>query len=171
MVKRHQRGKLLMVWLVSMTLLLAACGQDKATTPLDYKDKVEGIDLSLENPQWSEWGKSEAEVKKERGEPNRRIAQEDDSVTLEYSDYQYSLIRDSVEVYSLMPGQETARGVKAGGPASEIEAVYGKDFYKRTQNNIDIIGYLDKKLEQSLEFIIQNGQIAAIIVSRLSMFQ
>ncbi|MBD3920591.1 hypothetical protein H8B09_17640 [Paenibacillus sp. PR3] len=168
---RHQRSKLLMVLLVSMTLLLAACGRDKATSPLDYKDQVEGIDLSQENPQWSEWGKSEAEITKERGEPKRRIPQEGDNLSLEYADYQYSLIRDSVEIYSLMPGQETAKGIKVGGPASEIEAAYGRDFYKRTQNKINIIGYLDKKLEQALEFVIHNGRIEAIIVSKFSLFE
>lgn len=171
MSKKQQRSKLFIVLLVSMALLLASCGKEKSTSPLDYKDQVEGIDLSQENPQWSEWGKSEAEVTKERGEPNRRIAQAGDNVTLEYADYQYSLIRDSVEVYSLMPGQETAKGIKAGGPASEIEAAYGKGFYKRTQNNFDIIGYLDKKLERALEFVVQNGQISTIIVSQFSLFR
>ncbi|GMK40338.1 hypothetical protein PCCS19_33940 [Paenibacillus sp. CCS19] len=171
MSRQQQRYRLFLALLVGMTLMLAACGKEKSTTPLDYKDKVEGIDLSQENPQWAEWGKSEAEIKKDRGEPNRRMKQAGDNVVLEYADYQYSLIRDSVEVYVLMPGQETAKGIKAGGPASEIANAYGKDFYKRTQNNMDIIGYIDKKLERALEFVIQNGQISTIIVSRFSLFK
>lgn len=171
MNRQQQRSKLLMILLVGLMLVLTACGANKSTSPLDYKDKVDGIDLSQENPQWSEWGKSEAEIKQDRGEPNRRIAQEGDNVTLEYSDFQYSLVRDLVEVYALMPGQTTARGMKVGGPASEIETMYGKDFYKRTQNNMDITGYLDKNLEIALEFVINNGQIATIIVSRFSLFQ
>ncbi|MEH6908848.1 hypothetical protein V7008_24720, partial [Neobacillus drentensis] len=49
-------------------------------------------------------------------------------------------------------GIPIAKGIEVGESINKVKALYGKEYYKRVEQGVDIIGYVDKKHHQSLEF-------------------
>jgi len=76
--------------------------------------------------------------------------------------YNYYEIQDGVEIatddkgdilrFVIETGIPTAKGIEIGSSIDEVKALYGKNYYKRVEQGVDIIGYVDKKHHQSLEF-------------------
>jgi hypothetical protein len=74
----------------------------------------------------------------------------------------YYKLRDGVEIgtndkgdilrFIIGKGISTAKGIEVGDSINKAKAVYGKKYYKRVEQGVDIIGYVDKKHHQSLEF-------------------
>ncbi|MNG01376.1 hypothetical protein D3C84_843540 [compost metagenome] len=167
---KKRNAWLLALMAIGLTMVLISCGVER-TTPLDYVEKVNGIDLSGENIKLSAWGLTEQQVKEERGEPQRRSAVKDGTIILDYADYQYSLPSGHVQGYTLLPKQSTAGGIKIGDAKSSVIEKYGKDFYTREQNNYKILGYLDKENELALEFVLDSDRVTVILVSKFALFQ
>lgn len=46
----------------------------------------------------------------------------------------------------------TSKGVREGDSIKEVKAAYGKKKYSRVEQGVDILGYVDKKRYQSIEF-------------------
>ncbi|MWC29421.1 hypothetical protein [Paenibacillus sp. MMS18-CY102] len=164
------RGLIVLSAIAVLAMLLVSCGAS-TKTPLDYKDKVSGVDLGAENKEFAEWGLTEQQVKEHRGKPLRRLKADGETVILEYADYQYSIVNGHVAGYTLMPKHKTAKGLQIGDRQSSIAESYGKDFYARKQKSNELIGYIDKQREQVLEFVISSDRIVAIIVSEFGMFR
>lgn len=76
--------------------------------------------------------------------------------------YQYYRIQDGVEIgtndkgdilrFIIGTGISTAKGIEVGDSINKAKAIYGKKYYKRVEQGVDIIGYVDKQHHQSLEF-------------------
>ena len=77
--------------------------------------------------------------------------------------YNYYKIQEGVEIATSANGGilrfivenssiATSRGIKVGDSLVKVKKAYGENFYKRTEQGLDIIGYVDKKSHQSLEF-------------------
>ena len=76
--------------------------------------------------------------------------------------YNYYKIQDGVEIATNDKGDilrfiietevPTAKGIKAGDSIDKAKTLYGKKYYKRVEQGVEIIGYVDKKHRQSLEF-------------------
>lgn len=46
----------------------------------------------------------------------------------------------------------TSKGIKEGDSLKKVKAAYGENTYSREEQGVDILGYVDKKRNQSLEF-------------------
>lgn len=76
--------------------------------------------------------------------------------------YNYYKIQDGVAIatndkgdilrFIIGTGIPTAKGIEVGESIKKVKALYGKKYYKRVEQGVDIIGYVDKKHHQSLEF-------------------
>jgi hypothetical protein len=76
--------------------------------------------------------------------------------------YNYYKIQDGVVIatndkgdilrFIIGTGIPTAKGIEVGESINKVKALYGKEYYKRVEQGVDIIGYVDKKHHQSLEF-------------------
>ncbi|WP_026564925.1 hypothetical protein [Bacillus sp. UNC41MFS5] len=76
--------------------------------------------------------------------------------------YNYYEIQDGVEIatndkgdilrFIIETGIPTAKGIEIGNSIDKAKDLYGKNYYKRVEQGVDIIGYVDKKHHQSLEF-------------------
>jgi hypothetical protein len=76
--------------------------------------------------------------------------------------YNYYKIQDGVEIatndkgdilrFIIESGIPSAKGIEVGDSIDKAKALYGKNYYKRVEQALDIIGYVDKKSHQSLEF-------------------
>ena len=76
--------------------------------------------------------------------------------------YNYYKIQDGVEIatndkgdilrFIIEAGIPTTKGIEVGDSIDKAMALYGKDYYKRVEQGVDIIGYVDKRHHQSLEF-------------------
>jgi hypothetical protein len=76
--------------------------------------------------------------------------------------YNYYKIQDGVEIatnnkgdilrFIIETGIPTDKGIEVGDSINKAKALYGEKYYKRVEQGVDIIGYVDKKHHQSLEF-------------------
>lgn len=58
---------------------------------------------------------------------------------------------------------KTAKGIMIGSTKNEVFALYGSRYYKRMEQGVDIIGYVDQKLRVTLEFwLVDNGEVTGI---------
>jgi len=46
----------------------------------------------------------------------------------------------------------SSKGIKVGDSLKKVKAAYGKNFYKRSEQGVDILGYVDKRNHQFIEF-------------------
>jgi hypothetical protein len=56
----------------------------------------------------------------------------------------------------------TSKGIRIGDTKEKIAHIYGNDYYERFEQGFDIIGYVDKKLNQTLEFWFSQEKISSI---------
>ncbi len=52
---------------------------------------------------------------------------------------------------------KTAKGIEIGSTKREIIALYGSSYYKRSEQGVDIIGYVDHKYDVTIEFWLIEG--------------
>ncbi|MGE7184191.1 hypothetical protein ACQKKK_09345 [Peribacillus sp. NPDC006672] len=58
---------------------------------------------------------------------------------------------------------QTSKGIKLGSKKAEVLSKYGDHYYKSYEQGADIIGYIDHKLNITLEFwCVQGGRVAEI---------
>lgn len=84
--------------------------------------------------------------------------------------YDYFKITNEIEVAVNKKGKitrfiitdsslETAKGIKIGDTKKDIIKAYGDNYYFRIEQGLDIIGYVDKKRDISLEFWLVNNKV------------
>lgn len=56
----------------------------------------------------------------------------------------------------------TAKGISLGDSKKEVILAYGDSFYKRQEQGLSIIGYVDKKLNHTLEFWFSDEKVETI---------
>lgn len=56
-------------------------------------------------------------------------------------------------------GLETAKGIKIGDTKKDVIQAYGDNYYFRIEQGLDIIGYIDKKRNISIEFWIADNKV------------
>lgn len=54
---------------------------------------------------------------------------------------------------------ETAKGMKIGDNKEDVIKAYGKNHYFRSEQGVDIIGYVDKERNTSIEFWLFNDKV------------
>jgi|GEM_PF-1225607 len=172
-------------WLaaIGLTLWLAACGGQEVpggpadvSTPLEYADTVASTDLSGELEGAGLLGARRQEVTAARGEPLMTgdvvlKGRKHRSALMEYADYHYMLKDERVSSFIIMPGYGTAEGISAGDDAGRVEEAYGPHYYTRLMGNAEAMGYVDQENDAVIEFVMNDGKVDMIIVSRLSAFQ
>ncbi|MBT2632780.1 hypothetical protein J7E76_27550 [Bacillus sp. ISL-101] len=73
------------------------------------------------------------------------------------------LIIGEVEEYVKKNNLQTAKGIIIGSTKQDVLSVYGSHYYKRTEQGVDIIGYVDQKQHVTLEFwLVEDGKVAEI---------
>lgn len=55
--------------------------------------------------------------------------------------------------------QETVRGIKIGDEKEKVIKEYGENYYTRSEQGVNIIGYVDKKNKTSIEFWLADGKV------------
>ncbi|HEY4392262.1 MAG TPA: hypothetical protein VGN02_13030 [Paenibacillus sp.] len=63
----------------------------------------------------------------------------------------------------------TSKGIQVGDSKEKVIKAYGNDFYKRVELGLDIIGYVDKKLNRTIEFWLTNETVYSIRLDKGSM--
>lgn len=58
--------------------------------------------------------------------------------------------------------QSTGKGIALGAGPREIKKRYGKNYYKRSEQGADIIGYIDKRKKTTLEFWLHDNKVKLI---------
>lgn len=161
-----------LILIIGITLFLVSCSGKGGSTssPMDFMDTVQSTDLSAETGGLEAMGSSEQKVIEQRGDPQMRGQLKGGQTVLEYKDYQYVIDKERVVSYNLKLGQQTAKQVKIGDNEERIAEMYGQDYYKREQNMLNIKGYLDKKNDRVIEFIIDQKKVKMILVAELSSF-
>lgn len=54
---------------------------------------------------------------------------------------------------------QTAKGIRIGQKKEDIIQAYGNHYYSRSEQGVNIIGYVDKKRESSIEFWLINDTV------------
>ena len=164
--------KLASIALIAVTfLLLAACSSKPQATPLSYVNAVDSTDLSKEKGGSIALGITEKSLVEQLGKPERTLNQGNMDFLIMYEDYQYTSRDDRIIGYSFGPQAETAKHVKVGDSAEDVIAKYGDSYYTRVQGNSSFRGYIDKKNNWVLEFVLKEDRITAIIMSELSYYE
>lgn len=58
---------------------------------------------------------------------------------------------------------KTAKGISIASTKHDVFALYGSSYYKRMEQGVNIIGYVDQKLRVTLEFwLVEDGKVAEI---------
>ncbi|WP_026575480.1 hypothetical protein [Bacillus sp. UNC438CL73TsuS30] len=58
---------------------------------------------------------------------------------------------------------KTAKGIEIGSKKQDVIASYGPKYYKRTEQGVDIVGYVDHKLGATIEFwVVESGKVSEI---------
>ncbi|WP_066072598.1 hypothetical protein [Neobacillus soli] len=84
--------------------------------------------------------------------------------------YNYYKIQDGLEIATNAKGvilrfivensaMPTSKGIKIGDSITKVKRAYGGNFYKRTEQGLDVIGYVDKRNHQSIEFWHDKGKV------------
>jgi predicted transcriptional regulator with HTH domain len=58
--------------------------------------------------------------------------------------------------------QTTGKGIALGAGLREVKKRYGKNYYKRSEQGADIIGYIDKRNKTTLEFWLYENKVTLI---------
>ncbi|MEH7112846.1 hypothetical protein V7124_10755 [Neobacillus niacini] len=96
------------------------------------------------------------------------------------TDYDYFELKKGIEVAVNKTGQitrfivtdgdlGTAKGIKIGNEKKDIIKVYRDKYYFRSEQGADIIGYVDKKRETSLEFWLFEDKVKFYKLDNTSM--
>ncbi|RFU70612.1 hypothetical protein D0469_05620 [Peribacillus saganii] len=58
------------------------------------------------------------------------------------------------EIVRFIVGRDvaTSKGIKVGDSVKKVKSAYGKNSYLRSEQGVNILGYVDKKRNQSIEF-------------------
>lgn len=56
----------------------------------------------------------------------------------------------------------TQKGTKIGSSKGDVISSYGNNYYERTEQGANIIGYVDQTLHQTLEFWLYEGKVHTI---------
>jgi hypothetical protein len=72
------------------------------------------------------------------------------------------LYQSIIRIITYGDGFPTAKGVKTGETKEKVIQRYGKEYYERFEQGSNIIGYVDKKLNRTLEFWFLQGMVDAI---------
>lgn len=64
---------------------------------------------------------------------------------------------------------ETVKGIKIGDKKEDVIKAYGKNHYFRSEQGADIIGYVDKKRDISIEFWLLDDKFAIYKLDNKSM--
>lgn len=94
--------------------------------------------------------------------------------------YQYFQLRKGVEVAVNKEGQilrfivtdniiETVKGIKLGDEGANIKDKYGNNNYFRREQGTDILGYVDKTRNISIEFWMYDDEVVLIRLDDTSM--
>lgn len=94
--------------------------------------------------------------------------------------YKYFQLRKGVEVAVNNKGHilrfivtddilETAKGIKLGDKGANIKDKYGNDYYFRREQGTDIVGYVDKTRNISIEFWMYDDKVVLIRLDDTSM--
>lgn len=84
--------------------------------------------------------------------------------------YDYFKLTDGIEIAVNKNGNitrfivtdrnlETARGIRIGDSKKDIIKTYGENYYTRTEQGTNIIGYVDKKRNITLEFWLSDNKV------------
>lgn len=58
---------------------------------------------------------------------------------------------------------KTSKGIEIGSTKKDVIASYGSSYYKRTEQGVDIVGYVDHKLGATIEFwLVEDGKVSEI---------
>ncbi|MGG1397502.1 hypothetical protein ABE288_06655 [Bacillus salipaludis] len=58
---------------------------------------------------------------------------------------------------------KTAKGIEIGSTKQDVIDSYGPSYYKRTEQGMDIVGYVDHNLDATIEFwLVEDGKVAEI---------
>lgn len=58
---------------------------------------------------------------------------------------------------------KTAKEIEIGSTKQDVIASYGSSYYKRTEQGVDIVGYVDLKLGATIEFwLVEDGKVSEI---------
>ena len=64
---------------------------------------------------------------------------------------------------------ETAKGIKIGDKKNDILQAYKENYYFRTEQGADIIGYVDKESKISIEFWLFDNKVIFYRLDNKSM--
>lgn len=149
---------------ISILLLLVACAQrersyyfkDTKSTDLS-KEEIEKIQLNNEI--------NDAFIKK-HGDLNYQKYLENDSYNY-YSINGLIIAADKKEniINRIMFTKDTrtSRGIHLNDSIDKVKDLYGNSYYKRIEQGMNIIGYIDNEAKWTLEFWYDNEQIIQVI--------
>ncbi|MFC7680025.1 hypothetical protein [Paenibacillus sp. GCM10028914] len=63
----------------------------------------------------------------------------------------------------------TSKGIQVGDSKEKVIRAYGNNFYTRVEQGADIIGFVDKNLNQTIEFWLSNDNVYSIRLDKGSM--
>lgn len=64
---------------------------------------------------------------------------------------------------------ETSKGIHRGSSQNDVIAAYGKNYYQRSEQGVNIVGYIDKNKQQTLEFWLYENNVTAVRLDIASM--
>lgn len=74
----------------------------------------------------------------------------------------HKIIRFCVNNETLKTKMKTEKGVSFGDSKEEVINLYGEDYYNRIEQGLDIIGYVDKEQDWSIEFWLSEEGVCYI---------
>ncbi|MEI2471466.1 hypothetical protein V8V75_18155 [Peribacillus frigoritolerans] len=90
------------------------------------------------------------------------------------TNYDYFELKKGIEIAVNETGNitrfiETIKGIKIGDKKEDVIKVYGKNYYLRSEQGANIIGYVDKKRYTSIEFWLFDGKVDMYKLDNKSM--
>lgn len=94
--------------------------------------------------------------------------------------YHYYLLSEGIEIATDLKKNitrfiltdnrfKTSKGIKVGDQKDQIIEVYGKKYYERSEQGAQIIGYIDKKNDITLEFWLFDDKVNMYRLDKSSM--
>lgn len=156
-----------LIWSIVLLLLLTACNPFTKSR-MDLFQSTPTTDLSEEHVHSISIESTELEMKKVFGEPEEVIiVDEPEAKHFVYEGIEFGVREGEVFIYFIHHFYETEKGITIGHTKKDVIRAYGKDYYEKSFEELDFIGYFDKVNGLNIEFAFSENKVFIICFEKM----
>ncbi|WP_226085801.1 hypothetical protein [Mesobacillus sp. S13] len=151
---------------IAITIILLTACDPFSKDKMDFYSSAKSVDLSEENVKSISLSSNEKEIMNIFGSPNE-VTEIENAKYLTYDGIEFGVIKQQVNRYYFNRKFQTAKKIKIGDAAENVQHSYGEDYYERFEQGARIIGYFDKEKNMNIEFICYENKVTGVILERV----